>query len=147
METNFTKNILVSLILILCFNIGKSQISSIFEPIDVFDIEHVSDPQISPDDDDRLILYQRNFKDIMTDRNMSNIWLVNFDGTENRPLTTGNNNDFSPRWSNSGKMFTYKSNKTGKTHLYLHNLENGSTQKLTNMQSSVGNVSWSDDDK
>ncbi len=98
METNFTKKILVSLILILCFNIGKSQISSIFEPIDVFDIEHVSDPQISPDDDNRLILYQRNFKDIMTDRNLSNIWLVNFDGTENRPLTTGNNNDFSPRW-------------------------------------------------
>ena len=147
METNFMKKILVSLILFFCFNIVKSQISSIFEPIDVFDIEYVSDPQISPNDDNQLILYQRNFKDIMTDRNLSNIWLVNFDGTGNRPLTTGNNNDFSPRWSNSGKMFTYKSNKSGKTHLYLHNLENGSTQKLTNMQSSVGNVSWSDDDK
>ena len=94
-----------------------------------------------------MILYQRNFKDIMTDKSLSNIWLVNFDGSNNRPITTGNNNDFSPNWSNSGKMFTYKSNKSGKTELYLYNLNNNSTQKLTNVHSSIGNVQWSDNDK
>tara|TARA_B100000073_G_scaffold346908_1_gene359559 strand:+ start:1 stop:1845 length:1845 start_codon:yes stop_codon:yes gene_type:complete len=83
----------------------------------------------------------------MTDKSLSNIWLVNFDGSNNRPITTGNNNDFSPNWSNSGKMFTYKSNRSGKTQIYLYNLNNNSTQKLTNVHSSIGNVQWSDNDK
>ena len=30
----------------------------------------------------------------MTDRNLSNIWMVNFDGSASRPITTGNKNDF-----------------------------------------------------
>ena len=127
------------------YQFSYGQISKKFEPIDVFDIEYVSSPEISPDGN--KILFQRNFKDIMTDKSLSNIWLVNFDGSNNRPITTGNNNDFSPNWSNSGKMFTYKSNRSGKTQIYLYNLNNNSTQKLTNVHSSIGNVQWSDNDK
>ena len=76
-----------------------------------------------------MILFQRNFKDIMTDKNLSNIWIVNFDGSDMRPITTGNHNSFSPKWSNNGKMFTFRSNHDGTTQLYLYNLENNSTQK------------------
>ena len=122
-----------------------AQLSKKFEPIDVFDIEYVSSPQISPQGD--KVLFQRNFKDVMTDKNLSNLWIVNFDGSDMRPITTGNFNSFSPKWSNSGKMFTYKSNEEGRTQLYLFNLENNSVQKLTNMQSSIGSVEWSSDDK
>ena len=122
-----------------------AQLSKKFEPIDVFDIEYVSSPEISPQGD--KVLFQRNFKDVMTDKNLSNLWIVNFDGSDMRPITTGNFNSFSPKWSNSGKMFTYKSNEEGRTQLYLFNLENNSVQKLTNMQSSIGSVEWSSDDK
>ena len=83
----------------------------------------------------------------MTDKNLSNIWIVNFDGSDMRPITTGNHNSFSPKWSNNGKMFTFRSNHDGTTQLYLYNLENNSTQKLTNLHSSIGNVEWSLDDK
>ena len=145
METNLTKNLLALFLLLIPIRSSFSQLSNKLEPIDVFDLEYVSNPQISSQGD--KILYQRNFKDIMTDSNLSNIWIVNFDGSDNRPVTTGNSNDFSPRWSNSGKMFTYKSDLDGNTQLYLHNLENNTTQKLTNLQSSVGKVEWSDDDK
>ena len=133
------------IILITFQSLSYSQSSKKLDPIDVFDLEYVSNPKISPKGD--MILYQRNFKDIMTDKSLSNIWLVNFDGSNNRPITTGNNNDFSPNWSNSGKMFTYKSNRSGKTQIYLYNLNNNSTQKLTNVHSSIGNVQWSDNDK
>ena len=64
-----------------------------------------------------------------------------------KPITTGNHNSFSPKWSNNGKMFTFRSNHDGTTQLYLYNLENNSTQKLTNLHSSIGNVEWSYDDK
>ncbi len=130
---------------LIFFNTAEAQLSKKFEPIDVFDIEFVSDPEISPSGD--KIVFQRNFKDIMTDRNLSNLWIVNFDGSGMKPLTTGNHNAFSPKWSHSGKMFTFKSNEDGTTQLYLYNIENGSIQKLTNMQSSIGNVDWSPDDK
>ena len=69
----------------------------------------MSSPQISPKGD--KILFLRNFKDIMTDKNLSNLWVVNFDGSDMMPITTGNHNASSPKWSNSGKMFTYKSNE------------------------------------
>jgi acylaminoacyl-peptidase len=83
----------------------------------------------------------------MTDKNFSNLWMINFDGTNNTPITTGNKNDFSPIWSNSGKNFIYKSDSDGSVQLYIYRLDHGSIQKLTNMQSSIGSVDWSDDDK
>jgi Tol biopolymer transport system component len=77
-----------------------SQVKSNLELIDIFNMEYVSDPQISPDGS--RIIYVRNFKDVMTDKNLSNLWIVNFDGSNNRPLTIGNHNDFYPRWSHEG---------------------------------------------
>ena len=144
MERKSFKTILTAFFVIFLTS-AKGQISKTFDPIDIFEIEYASDPQISPSGD--RVLYLRNFKDIMTDRNLSNIWMVNFDGSESRPITTGNKNDFSPRWSNSGDRFIYKSNVDGSTQLYLYDINTSSTQKLTNMQSSIGNVIWSDDDR
>ncbi len=144
MERKSFKTLLTAYFVILLTS-AQGQISKTFDPIDIFEIEYASDPQISPSGD--KVLYLRNFKDIMTDRNLSNIWMVNFDGSASRPITTGNKNDFSPRWSNSGDRFIYKSNVDGSTQLYLYNINTSSTQKLTNMQSSIGNVIWSDDDR
>ncbi|RMG83837.1 MAG: S9 family peptidase [Bacteroidetes bacterium] len=113
------------------------------EPLDVFQLEYVSDPQISPDG--QRIVYVRNFKDIMTDRNLSNLWMVNFDGTNNHPLTTGNQNDYAPRWSPDGKKLLYVSTKDGSSQIYLRWLDNGAEAKLTNLQESPGNITWSPD--
>ena len=63
-------------LLILCITVNAQK--SNLEPIDVFKLQHISNPQISPDGSS--ILYERNFKDIMTDSNYSNIWIINHDG-------------------------------------------------------------------
>src|SRR5690606_8215159 len=89
--------------------LGYGQLSSKMELLDIFNLEYVSDPRISPDGS--KIIYVRNFKDIMTDRNLSNLWIVNFDGSNNRPLTTGNHNDSQVRWSHDGKKIAFKSNR------------------------------------
>ncbi|MDA1226308.1 MAG: S9 family peptidase [Bacteroidetes bacterium] len=121
-----------------------SQSSDIFKPLDVFDLEYVSNTEISPNGN--KILYQRNFNDIMTDESFSNIWLINFDGSENRPITTGNFKDNSPKWSNKGDKFVFKSNREGKQQIYLFNIANNSIQKLTNFQYSISSIKWSPDD-
>ena len=150
MEIKFVTRVSLFIFLTLFSYDSFSQSSKKLEPIDVFSMEYVSDPRISPDG--KKILYVRNFKDIMTDKNYSNIWMINFDGSNNTPITTGNQNDFSPVWSNSGKMFSYKSNSDGSLQLYLYrifqtHITQSSTQKLTNLQSSIGSVDWSSDDK
>ena len=121
-----------------------SQSSDVFKPIDVFDLEYVSNTEISPNGN--KILYQRNFNDIMTDESFSNIWVINFDGSENRPITTGNFKDNSPKWSNKGDKFVFKSNREGKQQIYLFNIANNSIQKLTNFQYSISSIKWSPDD-
>ena len=135
------KIILLSLLSVSVF----SQTSNIFEPIDVFDLEYVSNTQISSDGD--KVLYQRNFNDIMTDSSFSNIWLIDYDGTNNRPITTGNFKDNSPKWSNNGDKFIFKSNREGKSQIFLFNLRNNSLQKLTNFKYSIESTQWSPNDK
>ena len=118
-----------------------AQMSDVMEPLDVFELEFVSDPQISPDG--KKIIYVRNFKDIMSDRNLSNLWVIDVDGKNNRPITTGNQNDYSPRWSPDGSQIVYVSNKDGKSQIYRRWLDTSDESKLSNLQHGPGNISWS----
>ena len=56
--------------------------------MDEFQLQLPTDPQISPDG--KKIVYVRRFADPMTDKRYSNLWIINTDGTDHRPLTTGN---------------------------------------------------------
>ncbi|MDC6389389.1 S9 family peptidase [Maribacter sp. PR1] len=140
------KNYIGVIALLLCLTPLTAQTKSNLELTDIFDYEFVSDPQISPDGS--KIIYVRNFKDIMTDKNLSNLWMVNFDGSQNRPLTTGNHNDYYPRWSHDGKKIIFKSNMADeKMKLYLMWLDTKETAPLTNTPKAPGAVSWSNDDR
>lgn len=113
---------------------------------DIFNMEYISDPQISPDG--KHILYVRNFKDIMTDKNLSNIWLVDVDGANHRPITTGNQNDYYPRWSHSGDKIIFKSNRQdSRTKLYILWVATKELAPLTNTSKAPSAVQWSPDDR
>lgn len=130
------------LFLFLSLQVSWAQQKSNLELLDIFNFEFVSSPQISPDGNQ--IVYVRNFKDVMTDKNLSNLWIVNFDGSRNRPLTTGNQNDFSPQWSKDGKKLLFKSNmKDDKMKLYMMWMDTKDIVPLTNTPISPGSVAWS----
>jgi len=125
---------------------GNTQQKTPLELTDIFNLEHISDPQISPDG--TRVVYVRNFKDIMTDRNLSNLWMVNSDGTNNRPLTTGNHNVSSPRWSHDGEKLAFLSNREDdKMKLYLMWLDTREATALTNTPQSPASPVWSPDDR
>ena len=115
------------------------------EVMDVFQLEYAADPQISPDGSQ--IVYARTFMDIMKDQRRSNLWIINADGSDHRPLTSGNRNDFSPRWSPDGKKLLYASSAEGSVQLYLRWMDTGQTAKLTQLTRSPAGLSWSRDGK
>ena len=140
-----TKKIFLNLILAFIVSTNVNSQKSNLELLDIFKLQHISNPQISPDG--RRVLYERNFKDIMSDSNYSNIWIVNYDGSNSRPITTGNNKFNQPTWSNDGKKFLFKSNNDKVTNLYLYELEKKSLQMLTTVKANISNLRWSADDK
>lgn len=119
------------------------QQSDLFTLENIFDLEYASDPQIAPDGS--RIVYVRNFMDIMDDRRKSNLWIINTDGTRHRPLTSGNANNFSPRWSPDGNKLLYASTESSSTELYIRWMDTGHAAKITNLTHSPGGLSWSPD--
>lgn len=140
------KRLLLLTAFILALYPLTAQEKSPMELKDIFDLEYISDPQISPDGD--KIIYVRNFKDIMSDKNYSNLWIINSDGSSNRALTTGNQNDHSPRWSHDGSRIVFRSNmKDEKSKLYLMWVGTREIQTLLNPPHSASGVAWSPDDR
>lgn len=116
-----------------------------FELEDIFDLENVNDPRISPDGE--TIVYRRDAKDIMTDGTRSQLWIINYDGSQNRPLTDGRKNDYHPRWSPDGKKLVYTSNRNGKPQLFLRWMDSGIESQISHFTQTPSNVKWSPDGK
>ncbi len=116
------------------------------ELTDIFNLEYVTNPSISPDG--TKVVYVRNFKDIMTDRDYSNLWITNIDGSQNRPLTQGNQNDVSPVWSHDGYKIAYRSNQQDeKMKLFVLYLDTKESVALTNSANAPETVTWSYDNQ
>ena len=79
------------LLLVLSFTVfsfaRSGEPSKTFQAEDVFELEYANDPRISPDG--KYIVYERRSSNIMTDSMRSNIWIIKSDGTQHRPLVSG----------------------------------------------------------
>jgi len=113
--------------------------------MDVFNLQYAADPEISPDG--KHIVYVRQFSDIMTDKRRSNLWIINFDGTEDRALTTGSYSDSSPRWSPDGTRIAYISDRDGKPQIYVRWMDSGQSAQITNLEDGPSDIAWSPDSK
>lgn len=113
--------------------------------IDVFQLEYADDVQISPDAS--RIVYVRVSHDIMTDRVRRNLWIINADGTNNRPLRSEVRSFSSPRWSPDGTRIAYVSAAEGSPQLYVRWMDSGQTALLTNLSEAPGAIAWSPDGK
>lgn len=114
-----------------------------FRPVDLFQLEFASDPQISPDSSQ--VAYLRNSIDIMTDQVKSRLWLVSSDGREHRPLTDWQVDASSPRWSPDGKRLAYSAKADTGAQVFVRWMDSGQTAKLTNLIEPPGELAWSPD--
>jgi Tol biopolymer transport system component len=111
--------------------------------MDVFDLQWVADPQISPDG--RNIAYVRMGMDIKTDRPRGTIWLMAADGGHPRPLS-GADSSSHPRWSPDGSRIAYLANGSdGSTQLFVYWVDSGVTAPITRLVESPSAPAWSAD--
>ena len=116
-----------------------------FNSLDVFELEWASDPQISPDGSQ--IVYRRNGMDIMKDRKMGSLWIINADGSNHRKLTSEDKSERSPRWSPDGQKIAYVSSTDQGAEIFIYWIKAGQYARLTHLERSPGNLTWSPDGK
>jgi dipeptidyl aminopeptidase/acylaminoacyl peptidase len=120
--------------------------SRTFSGEDLFRLAGATDPQISPDGS--RVAYVRMTADVMTDREMPTIWLVDVASGRQTPLVAGKGAHRSPRWSPDGKRLAYvSSDGEGAAQLHVLWLDGDRSVKVTGMPESPGAIAWSPDSK
>ena len=78
-------------------------------------------------------------------RNISNIYIADFDGKNAHSITKNETINISPAWSPDGTKLTYTSYASGVPEIYQYNLVTGRTVKMTNGIGSSSGSAWSSD--
>ena len=126
------KTVAVILISVLVSTV-QAQESDHFTDMDVFGLEWVANPQISPDGG--YVAYVRTSLDVMQDRKRSEIWIIESGGSDHRRVAAGS----SPIWSPAGDKMAYVSD--GQIHVRW--MDTGETATLTQLLKSPRAISWS----
>lgn len=115
---------------------------------DITRFRDVRDPQLSPDG--QSIAYVVSTTDVKEDKSSSHIWLTNFDGTNDRQITFGQESESSPRFSPDGKYISFTSSRPGKargSQVWLLDRSGGEAQQLTDVKGRIQGYEWSPDSK
>jgi dipeptidyl aminopeptidase/acylaminoacyl peptidase len=143
----------LSLILILLFAVTHFAIAQqpAKHPLKLDDlarIREVRDPQISPDG--QSVAYVVATIDSKEDKSNSHIWMVSFDGKNDRQISWSQDSESSPRWSPDGKYLSFTSSRPGKakgSQVWLLDRSGGEAMQLTEIKGRLQGYEWSPDSK
>lgn len=111
---------------------------------DLLSFEWVADPQISPDG--RRVAFTRVWIDREADEYRTQVWWVEVDGGDARPLTRGEF-DAQPRWSPDGSRIAFvRRTEPGKPpQIHVLPVDGGEALALTALEKGAGSPAWSPD--
>ncbi|RKN82566.1 S9 family peptidase [Ulvibacterium marinum] len=112
-----------------------------FSYTDIFDLQYVSDPQISPDGN--WVVYRRMAFDIMKDKVSGNLWMIKTDGSKHQKLTSREVSESNPRWSPQGDRLAFVSSTDEGSEIYIHWIASGKIAKVTQLPFSPSALTWS----
>lgn len=130
---------------ILCFSILVSPVAGKrpMLPMDLMDLQRVSDPQLSPDG--RWIVFVITRTNVEKNSRNSDLWILAATGGEPRRLTFSPTADDSPRWSPDGKKIAFISGREGSSQIWMMHMDGGEPRKITDLSTEAGGLCWSPD--
>lgn len=115
-----------------------------FTAKDLFALQYAADPEISPDG--RRVAYVRVANDIMTDKPVRSVWLIDTASGGQAPMDGARGGESSPRWSPDGTRLAFvKADETGHPQLMVRWLSTGAEARLAELPAAPGALSWSPD--
>jgi dipeptidyl aminopeptidase/acylaminoacyl peptidase len=139
------KHVIVALAILLLSVTALSQTQRPMQLEDLFTIQRVGDPQLSPDG--KTIAYTVTVVNKEANSTNSDIWLVPVTGGSSAQLTNSPKHDRHPRWSPDGKTILFESNRNGSMQIYAISVSTGETKQLTNISTEASGAVWSPDGK
>jgi dipeptidyl aminopeptidase/acylaminoacyl peptidase len=137
----------ISIFLTILFLAFNSYAQKQINPSDVYKMQVVSDPQVSPDT--KWVAYVLSSADSLKNKSDSDIWMISWDGKETLKLAASKEAESSPRWSPDGKYLSFLSSRyeTKKSQIWVMDRRGGEAEKLTDLNYSISDYVWSPDSK
>ncbi|MCM3711689.1 S9 family peptidase [Sporosarcina luteola] len=108
---------------------------------DLFKLQSVTNPQLSPDGKEALFI--KTHIDKEENKYIANLYHIDLETKETSQWTYGTHRISSPKWSADGKQIAFLSNRDDKNQLYILSARGGEAKKLTSFDNGVSNFEWS----
>ncbi|MFL5786443.1 MAG: S9 family peptidase [Flavisolibacter sp.] len=139
------------LLFVFAFNfINAQEAKRPLRPSDVYRLQSIGDPQISTDG--KWIAYVLSSVDTSKDKRTTDLWMVNWDGSETVQLTSSQSNESVPRWSPDGKYLSFLSSRKEQdekveegSQLWLMDRRGGEAKRLSSVKGEIEEYCWSPD--
>jgi len=138
------KGTLAGIVLILvggCAWCSPPQVEQ-WTPSSMLKVHWVGDVQVSPDGTRTLFVAQEPVIDGDRKSWVYVIYLATNDGKESVQMTTGPFSSISPRWSPDGKLFAFRSDRSGHNNIWVMRSNGGEAWRITDVDD-VGGFKWS----
>ena len=146
----FTRKFSQIVIVLLALTIALSA-QTAKRPLKLDDIPRlrdIRDPQLSPDG--QTVAFVLSQIDAKEDKSSAHIWTVGYDGKGERQITSGQENESSPRFSPDGKYLSFTSSRKGPAkgnQVWLLDRSGGEAVQLTDVKGRLQGYEWSPDSK
>ncbi len=137
--------------LILCLLAGSlaaasaaAQETRLLEPEDLFELQSVSNPVISPDGG--WVAYTVNTTSLEEDSSETRIWMASTTDDTVLPMTGEGSSAGNPQWSPDGRYLSFTASRNdGETQVWALDRRGGEAVQLTHVEQGVSDYAWSPD--
>ena len=135
----------LTLLLLASASLLIAQSKRPLELADMFRIQRVSDPAVSPDG--KSVAYTLTTPNLAANKTSTDIWIISAEGGTAKQLTTHPAHDRHPVWSPNGQWIAFESTRSGESQIWLMKQDGSGQKQFTTISTQASTPLWSPDGK